>query len=112
MSHVTGVILTISLLEEGEYDGDFPAIDAVNAWLGLRAHGEIKRVDFFSGGKKAMQAAVFMGAFNYLNIKEFLSAVADAPWVNRDGLAIFVKDEHDERFFDMSQDKDLFCASV
>lgn len=43
-----------------------------------------------------------MGAFNYLDIPEFVAAVDAAPWEDRDGLALFVKDEHDDRFADMT----------
>ena len=102
MSHVTDVILTMSLLEEVGRDDKCPAVELLNAWLSERNKGELKRVDDFAGGRKAIQAAVFMGAFNYLDIPEFVAAVASAPWEDRDSLALFVKDEHDERFADMT----------
>ena len=102
MSHVTDVILTMSLLEEAGDDDRCPAVDVLNIWLSERNKGELKRVDDFAGGGKAIQAAVFMGAFNSLEIPEFVAAVGAAPWEDRGRLALFVKDEHDERFTDMT----------
>lgn len=104
MSHVTDVILTVSLLEQNDvYPADvYPAVEALNTWLSERDKGELKRVDSFAGGRKAVQAAVFMGAFNFLDIPEFVAAVAAAPWGYRDGLALFVKNEYADRFTDMT----------
>jgi hypothetical protein len=102
MSHVTDVILTISLAEVDWKDDRCHVVETINAWLSESDYGELKRVDDFTGGRKAIQAAIFMGAFNYLNILEFVAKVDAAPWEYREGLALFVKDEHDARFSDMT----------
>jgi hypothetical protein len=102
MSSVTDVILTMTLCEGTVEDNRYPAVEFINAWLSERGKGELKRVDNFSGGRKSMQAVVFMGALNYLEIPEFVCAVAAAPWEYRECLALFLKDEEDDRFTDMT----------
>lgn len=68
MSHVTDVILSIGLLEESD-DAENPALIAeINTWLDEREKGTLARVDQFAGGRKASQATIYLGAFNYLPI--------------------------------------------
>lgn len=105
MSQVADVILTMSLMEDN--GTECPALVFINVWLAIMDYGELKRVDSLAGGGKAMQAAVFLGAFNYLRIHSFTQIVNSAPWKYRAGMALFIKGE-DGRFYDMTPtlDKD------
>ena len=100
MSHVTNIILTLSLSEGIDDDTCYPWVDVLNQWLTDRGKGELHRVDDAAGGNKAMEAAVFMGAFNYLDIPEFIKAVYASDWEDRDGLSLFIKVQEADRFID------------
>lgn len=102
MSRVTDVILTVSLLEEPGDTGGCPAVEALNAWLRERRLGELNEVSKAAGGTKVIQARVFMGAFNYLDLTEFIDAINATPFLDRESLALFVKQEEEERFMDVT----------
>ena len=102
MSRVTDVILTTSLLEEPGDTGTYPAVEELNVWLRARRLGELKEVSKAAAGTKVMQALVFMGAFNYLDLAEFVEAVKATPWRDSEGIAVFVKQEEEWRFTDVT----------
>ena len=102
MSYVADVILTMSLLEETGRDDRCMAVEAINVWLEEQGKGELKQVDDFAGGRKSIQAMVFMGAFNYLCIPEFVAAVGAAPWQDEERVQLFIKNEEENIFTDMT----------
>lgn len=102
MSRVTDVILTASLQEEPGETRTYPAVEELNTWLRERRFGELKEVSEAAGGTRAMQALVFLGAFNYLDLSEFVEAVKAAPWRDSEGIALFVKQEEEWRFTDVT----------
>lgn len=97
MSHVCDVLILASVMDE-----DSGAIGAVEAWLVEHRYAEVanalRRVDGNAGGFKAMQATVWAGAYNYLDIPAFLAAVWAAPWDSSEYVQVALKDEHDERW--------------
>jgi len=97
MSQVTDIILCCSLSEE-HGDDSFPPIDHVNQWLVAEGKGQLNHLNRAMGGGKAMQADVFGGAFNYLNIAQFISVVCDAGWERPDCVQVMIKGENDELF--------------
>lgn len=101
MSYVTNIILTATMLEfEGDSDA-CPAVDHVNEWLRARGLGELKRADNI-GNPRALEAAIFFGAFNYLDLGEFVEVIASAPWVDDEGVVVFVKRQDDGHFIDLA----------
>jgi len=83
VSHVTDFIITTALLDE---DIDFPP-----EW-------RIKDVSDNNGGDKAFQACVYLLALDYTVIEETVQTIFGLPWEMPEGVQVFVKDEHDERF--------------
>lgn len=94
MSNVTDIILTASL-------GVTP-LDAVNDYF-TGEHGDavLHQVDKPADSPgKAIQGDIFIGAFNYLKLGEFVAHLRGLDW---DGLPetvrLFVQEEHDEHGF-------------
>lgn len=103
MSVVTNIIIAFGFDEEEE-ENIFPAINSIDNWLESHGYGKFARVDHLSGGKKAMESAVFMGAFNHLDISGFRKMVSDAPWVYPGGVSLMILFEQGERFIYESLD--------
>ena len=96
MSHVTDVIITCSVMDEDK-------TWSLNAMLETRddlaeSGAWLNRVDDKAAGSKAMQAAVLIGAFGYLDIDKFVEAVRAHPWYCPEDVQIFMKDEHEDKF--------------
>jgi hypothetical protein len=97
MSVVTDVILMVPI------GGGRRVISDINARIAAAArapgHGLIK-VDQHAGGNKAVQADVYMGAFNYLPRQDVLAILAAAPWVgsDRSEVRVAIKEEWDDAF--------------
>jgi hypothetical protein len=98
MSDVTDVILTLSLIEESGEDCSLPAVERVNECLVLKNHGKLERVEGHAGGRKAFQAVVLLGAFNYLDIDDLVNAIAAQRWEAPEDVQLFIKREHDDTF--------------
>ncbi len=99
MSVVTSIILTTSLSEE---DGLYcPAVEELNEWMRANRYGEFKRVDGYAGGNKAVQAVVFMGAFNYLNMDKFAEVFRRVNWEDLDSVKLFVQYEEETCFSEL-----------
>lgn len=75
MSKVTDVVILAPLSAERS-----PAMSAINAWLDERHYGQLVEVSDHAGGTKAMQARVYLGAFNYIDVAAFTAMVKGAPW--------------------------------
>lgn len=88
MSNVTDVVLTTGLEESA-------AAGTVNAWLKAHGYGELLEVTDGVRSNKAMQTSVYIGAFNYLDLKGFRQCVTAAPWEDPDMVRFFYKGEHD-----------------
>jgi len=77
------------------------AISAVVEWFESQysAIGIISNAKEWAGNKH-VQATIWGGAYNYLSLGDFLTAVATAPWSDFDkiGLQVFVKEENDASF--------------
>lgn len=99
MSVVTSIILTTSLVEED--DLYCPAVEELNEWMLANRYGEFKRVDEYAGGNKAMQAVVFMGAFNYLDMDKFAETFRKVRWEDRDSVKLFVQYEEETCFSEL-----------
>lgn len=72
MSQVTNVVLMASLQD--------PATGAVNRWLEAQEHPPLLEVTDQWRGRKAFECEVWIGAFNYLHIAEFINMCKVLHW--------------------------------
>lgn len=101
MSVVTDVILLTS-----RYDGctvdqiaTHPNVDIVNKYLENNERDrQLYQVDQYSHNGHSMQCDVWIGAFNYFNIENFIQAIKDVEWVNRECVQLLIKDEEEDIF--------------
>jgi hypothetical protein len=98
MSVVTDVIICLSLSEEIDDEGTTPPVAEINDYLRSQNYGKLARVDDFAGGNKAFQAAVWMGAFNHLNVSEFMDFIKSREWQSREEVQVLLKKEEDYSF--------------
>jgi len=109
VSWVTDVVLLLNLDEfwfESDENDDEPeeieseSLRLVNEWLQERNHGHLVDLSAhaFNAGNKAMQSAVFGGAFNKLEEEEFIEFVLRQSWVSPSDVQLLVKSESERRF--------------
>ncbi len=95
MSNVTDVILTSSLgIGHGvSLDDINRCFDAGEALYQVDKPGD-------APGKR-IQADIFIGAFNYMDLDAFVAHLRSLPWdeYDRDQVRLFVQKEHDEYGF-------------
>lgn len=103
MSHWTAVLITAGVVEDtapditGHETPTFPAVDFVNDWLAANHQGALFHVQNPDPLRQCPES-VFAGHFKSLDIDGFKSAVEAAPWVWREVVQLFIRDEHDDRF--------------
>jgi hypothetical protein len=98
MSRVTNVIVTAHVGSHADSD---PEIDSVNKFLRETkgsSGGEFVEVSHIAGGTKFMECRVYVSAFNHTDLRTILSAVEQAPWVDKEMVQVFVKEQEDELF--------------
>jgi hypothetical protein len=103
MSWVTDVLFTINLQER--FDDDFnsldscEALDNINAWLEKNELGQFDDLSaHVSSGGKAMQCHVYGGAFNFMDVDEFIALVLSQTWKVPESVMLLTKDEEQEVF--------------
>lgn len=89
MSYVADTIIWTALEEE-------TAIAGIQAWLAEHDYGQLVEISNYAGGKKAVQASWWAGAFNYLKIQSFLQVVFSQSWEYPNDVRVIIKDEHDD----------------
>jgi hypothetical protein len=100
MSVVTNVLLSLGVLD-GEVTPN--RIEEVNRYFGDSCKGLVSVHDStlphcWYGGSKALEADIFIGAFNLLDLQAFLGYLRSIPWKQRDCVQLFIKEQEDERF--------------
>jgi Tfp pilus assembly protein PilW len=97
MSRVTNAILTTHVGSSVAPDQE---IASVNQFL--RAHevggGEFKDVTRGAGGYKYMECRVYLSAFNHADTHLIEKAVQQAPWLDKEMVQLFVKEQEEELF--------------
>lgn len=101
MSHVTNLIIAYSRCDNDEKDKQ--VLEEINSCID---HGRLVHVEdpilpdcWFCNGK-TLEANIAIGAFNHLNLVEFISAICkiDYEYYGCYFCQVIVKDEHDDRF--------------
>lgn len=90
MSVVTDVILTTFLDEDAAFKRLCTALPDRIPPVPVHQHGTTG---------KAMQADVYLAAYNYLNLDELIVAVEQAGWHTPEEVRLFVNGEYDEGGF-------------
>ncbi len=90
MSHVTDVILSVSIDED---------ISAIQEYLRLKHSGQnLIQVDNYAGGGKAVQQDIWMGAFNYLDMCRLEEVFQSMLIKDPECAQLMLKDEHQDLF--------------
>lgn len=99
MSYVTNVILYIGILNDVD-----AKIKEVNAYFeddsfnGLVSVEDEKLPNGWYGGSKYLECDLFIGAFNYLNLRNFINHLKSIEWDLDSPVQLIVLDEDDIRF--------------
>lgn len=51
--------------------------------------------DFFCAGTKGLEVGIYTGAFNYLNLDNFIELMNKTHWEFPEGVSLFVQDENE-----------------
>ena len=92
LSSITNVIVTASEIDDNEW--------AVLEWINHNFQLSCSRliaVDERSVGR-AIEANVWIGAFNYLDLSWFMDLLRRAPWNMPERVRVFIKRQDDEFF--------------
>ena len=90
MSAVTDVILTTAIDENKAFARLCAAIPDRFPPVAVHQHGTTG---------KAMQADVYLAAYNYLNLDQLVTAVEQADWETPEQVRLFINGEYDENGF-------------
>ena len=91
MSVVTNVVLSVD-------NDEMDAIDLLNRWIVWNlVPNPLQEVWQCWKGRKSFEAAVFIGAFNYLPIHDFVNVVFKLDWKSLTSVQLMTKTE-EERF--------------
>ncbi len=99
MSNVTNVILHIGILENRDQkieevnryfqkDDIYPLVSVVDEKLPR---------DWY-GGSKRLECNLYLGAFNYLGLDEFLAHLRTIQWEEPESLQLIIKEQGDDKF--------------
>lgn len=97
MSHVTNIILTTMVDEED-------AVKELNGKLSVTAvcssprPVDLSRCPNTCGGNKYLECDIYLAAYNYFKLDNFLGAVRSVAWEYPEDVQLFVKDQHDSHF--------------
>lgn len=93
MSSVTNIILCTLFIGEEEKQ---QRLHEINEWLGIN-HAPLKELQRECiGGEKYMETDIFIGAFNYIYVDEFITFLKALTWEYETDM--FIKTAHADRF--------------
>jgi len=93
MSVVTSIVFTCGLLDNNK----LPAVnDIISDIYGMRQ--ELHDMRDHAGGGKALQACVWVGAFNYFDEKAFHEGLKRIKWDDAGSVRIYYNREHEDGF--------------
>ncbi len=102
MSWVTDVILLFSLEEDYDEEmgslGEEAPINYINDWLEDNEYGQLFPPPFEAGNGKMLGSNIWVGAFNNLDVEEFISILKVVKWQAPENVQILVKGEESPKF--------------
>ena len=99
MSDVTNLIFAFSGVDE-----DLRKMDEVNTYFVDKGTKPLVSVDderlprAWYGGSKYLETGLYLGAFNHLNLDEFIKHVRTISWEFPESVQIIVKEQEDMKF--------------
>lgn len=98
MSVVSNVIFSFSISEK-ENGFFYSNMEKINKWLQERNYGVFSvDVDVISGGRKHLEAPLFVAAFNYFVLEDFCNFVRSLKWEYPDFVQIIIQEQEDGKF--------------
>jgi hypothetical protein len=96
MSHVTNIVLCLG-------NDDRRKIDLINQFFEPPTKGFVSCDDpalpkGWYGGSKYLEAAIYIGVFNHLNIHTLIQHFLSIAWSEPNNVQLAIKDQWDERF--------------
>jgi hypothetical protein len=100
MSKVTNLIIATSLIEDIEYlKGKFKQHTTPGYSIDIVSVDDEKLPKGWYGGNKFLEVNLFIGAYNYFNLENFLMfCKQEINWEMPESVQIFVKEQDDLRF--------------
>jgi hypothetical protein len=98
MSRVTNVILTAHVGAHGDADREIASVNSYLREAEGGGGGQFMEVTGHAGGPKYMECRVYLSAFNHADTEIILRAVDQAPWLDKEMVQVFVKEQEDETF--------------
>ena len=100
MSVVTNLVLCLGV-SDGESAGR--KIEEVNRYFADSCKGLVSVDDpalprGWYGGSKFLEADLYIGAFNHLDLQAFIGHIRSIRWKQPDCVQVFVKEQDDDRF--------------
>ena len=92
MSSVTNVLISYSGFS------DMRRMAEIHEWLVNECEYGPTRLDCLTEGGKAMEATVYGGGFNYLDVQSFLEFARSLSWDSPENVQIFIQKQHDDIF--------------
>ena len=99
MSRVTNLILTCSLGEREKY-----IISQINKFkingnsLGIVSINDDKLPKGWYGGTKYMECNIFIGAFNYIDLRKFVEHLKSIKWEDPEDVQLIIREQDDFGF--------------
>lgn len=99
MSEVTNLILTCSLGEKEEFVlSQINKFEINNKPFKMISINDKKLPSAWYGGTKYMECCIFMGAYNYLNLNEFIDHLKSIEWEDPEDVQLIVRNQNEDRF--------------
>jgi hypothetical protein len=98
MSRVTNVILTAHEGPHGDADSEIASVNDFLRQAERNGGGKFVEVSGHAGGTKHMECRVYLAVFNHADTEVILRAVDQAPWVEKEMVQVFVKEQEEETF--------------
>lgn len=101
MSVVTNIILSFSIMENeiSDIEDSYTNMVLINNWLRKHDHGAFgEDATIASGGEKHLETPVYLAAFNFFDLDEFLAFLRTLPWEEPENVQVFVQGQEEEKF--------------
>jgi len=98
MGQVTNVILTAHAGPHGDADREIASVNDFLREAEGGGGGKFVEVSGHAGGAKHMECRVYLSAFKHADTEVILRAVDQAPWVDKEMVQVFVKEQEEETF--------------
>lgn len=90
MSRVTNIIVTCNISDRGARH-----LNEVISGICLPTLREVSR---YAHGSKEVEADIWIAAYNYLDLDQFMSIVSICDWESPEDVRVFVQDQDDNHF--------------